>query len=96
MTRVRLRPPLPHPTRDWVTITLRFIAGAIFGAPFGLVAAMKSSPSDAMQVGGLIAGALIGGVLSAWLGRQFWERVPLMHWRGWFMVAIAVRLNWTQ
>jgi len=26
------RPPLPYPTRDWLTITLRFIAGEIFGA----------------------------------------------------------------
>lgn len=75
-------PPLPDPARDWLPIAVRFIAGAIFTAPFGLVTAMRYSRSDTLHIAGLLAGACIGGVLAAWKGRRFWDAMRDFTWLG--------------
>lgn len=83
-------PPLPDPQRDWLPIVVRFVLGALFGAPFGLVIAMDHSMSDAIHIIGLVGGAALGGVLAAWLRGGFWDAVARSHWTGWFRIVLVV------
>jgi hypothetical protein len=76
-------PPLPDPRRDWLPAVIRFVIGALFGAPCGIVLAARHTTSDTLQIAGLVAGAVLGGGLAAWLRGRFWESVARGHWSGW-------------
>jgi hypothetical protein len=64
---------------DRLAATLRFLCGALFGMLVGwrVVLAVRDVPGFA---GGIIAGGLLGGFLSARFGVRFWEAVRHLGW----------------
>ena len=60
---------------DWFPVAIKFAVGAVFGAPSGLLLAMRSSHSDLVHPVGLVGGALLFGAASAILGRRLWEGI---------------------
>ena len=65
--------------RDIPAATLRFIAGAIFGAlaGFWLVVAVNT---PVLFFGGIITSASVGGLISMRFGLRFWEMLRHFRW----------------
>ena len=57
----------------------RFLFGAVFGMFLGFWCVM-STYDIATFVGGIVAGALLCGFLSARFGVRFWEAVRHLRW----------------
>ena len=59
---------------DWLGIMVRFVCGALLGALFGL-GAMATDMTRGQLLWCVGAGAIVGGILSAALGDEFWKNL---------------------